>query len=257
MEIYMSLYVFEDKARKKELKAKDAQKCNKGIRYYCPNPACNAKMFLWSLDGERTAHFQSKGEPGHIEHCPFGSENNFHSTYWKEEDFNADNAIEHLMNGKRTNLSTNKMSPKDKTTDDKSTKAMKPHTIRQIYDMCKAHSCKDSFNNQLIGNILVDNRSMFMYPRGVFGYHLIEAKCKRWFYDNNCIYLVFFTPKEEYEFELRFSDTKLYNEIKNMLYNNREYVIIVAGKWEKSDKFNQFSSKCNCKSQIKVLRQKV
>ena len=42
-----------------------------------------------------------------------------------------------------------------------------------------------------------------------------------------------------------------------MLYNNREYVIIVAGKWEKSDKFNQFSSKCNCKSQIKVLRQKV
>ena len=43
----MSLYVFEDKARKKELKAKDAQKCKRLVLRYTPRlGACPFPFFL-------------------------------------------------------------------------------------------------------------------------------------------------------------------------------------------------------------------
>lgn len=38
--------------------------------------------------------------------------------------------------------------------------------------------CKDTFNNQVIGKILVDDRSIFMYPKGIYGSRFIEAKCR-------------------------------------------------------------------------------
>lgn len=47
----MSLYVFEDEDRKERLLAKHTTERNKAIRYYCPNPKCEARMFLWNLDG--------------------------------------------------------------------------------------------------------------------------------------------------------------------------------------------------------------
>lgn len=49
----MSYYVYEDVARTKKVLAKKTTERNRGIRYYCPNYECDARMFLWNLDGEK------------------------------------------------------------------------------------------------------------------------------------------------------------------------------------------------------------
>ncbi len=93
----MSYYVYEEVARTKKVLAKNTTERNRGIRYYCPNYECDARMFLWNLDGESKSFFRSSGKPGHAEGCPYGSDNTYSPEKTKEEGFEADEAISNLM----------------------------------------------------------------------------------------------------------------------------------------------------------------
>lgn len=42
---------------------------------------------------------------------------------------------------------------------------------------------------------------------------------------------------KKYSLTLYFENEELFTEIRKLLYDNRENVIIVAGKWEKTEKF--------------------
>lgn len=130
-----------------------------------------------------------------------------------------------------------------------------PHTIKQIYDMCKAHDSRDTFNGQTVGQILVDYRSIYMYPRGVFGYRIIEAKCLAHLYDDINIYLETPIDDVKYKLKLHFTDKKLFKEIRDLLYNNRNHIIAIAGKWESSEEYNCFITEFTSKRQIKVMKQ--
>lgn len=131
-----------------------------------------------------------------------------------------------------------------------------PHTIKQIYDMCKSYDCNTIFNNQTIGQILIDCRSIYMFSRGIFGYRVIEAKCKKFLYNNQReIFLETPIYNKKYSLTLYFENGELFTEIRKLLYDNRENVIIVAGKWEKTEKFNCFGTKIMSKRQIKVTKQ--
>lgn len=79
------MYAFTNATRNNRILANEATDKDRGIRYYCSNPNCNAKMFVWSLDGESRTYFQSSGKPGHIEHCSYGSDNNFSPKKCKED----------------------------------------------------------------------------------------------------------------------------------------------------------------------------
>lgn len=50
--IVMAMYAYKDKDRTTRVLAKDTTERDKGIRYYCPNLKCRAKMFIRSCDGE-------------------------------------------------------------------------------------------------------------------------------------------------------------------------------------------------------------
>ncbi len=248
----MSMYVFKNKERTDKLLAKEATERDRGIRYYCPNFNCEARMFLWNLEGESKSFFRASGNPGHIEYCPFGSDNNYNPNNTTEDGFDSDDAIAKMMTGGNTQKSASK--PTNKC-DSKELKEVVPHTIGQVYDMCKAHHCKDTFNGQVIGQILVDGRSAYMYPRGIYGYRLIEARCRARLYNGTSIFLETPINDIEYQLELKIKDIKLFREIRDLLYANRNHVVVVAGKWENSGIYNCFSTEFNGKKQIKVLKQ--
>ena len=45
------MYVYKDKARTEKLYAKDAFKKDKNTRFYCPNPKCDAHMYICNAEG--------------------------------------------------------------------------------------------------------------------------------------------------------------------------------------------------------------
>lgn len=251
----MAMYVFKDNEKIKKVFARDLTKRDKELRYYCPNKKCSAKMYLWSLEGESRPFFRSAGEPGHIDHCPYGTDNKFVPENNCENGFDSDSAISDMMNPTINKASGN--SDGNGHGENDSVKEVIPHTIKQIYDMCKYFDCDAEFNHKKIGQILVDDRSIYMYPNGVFGLRLVEAKCRSYLYEDKSIFLVSTIIREEYEFELKCSDDLLFRSIRDLLYANRDNVIVVAGQWEKSGVYNRFSTQFNSKKQIKVLKQKI
>ncbi|GAA0377311.1 hypothetical protein GCM10008933_05760 [Paenibacillus motobuensis] len=66
-----------------------------------------------------------------------------------------------------------KKSPNPHKTGESDSKPLR--TTRQIYDMCKSYPCSHSYNNLVIGQMLLDDRSEYMYPKGVFGNRVIES----------------------------------------------------------------------------------
>lgn len=249
----MAMYVYKDKERTIEFYAQDALRKDIGIRYYCPNPDCNAHMYLCSVDGSSTAYFSANRQGfSHIEDCEFGSSNSFNPNKTDESAFDFQQALQNMLN---PSLSTKKKKVPD--THKTGEFNLKPlSTLRQIYDMCKSFACNQSYNNQVIGQILLDSRSEYMYLRGVFGSRIIEANKKT----GNCysaqkseIYLV--APKsKKYEFVLKFSDDELFRFFRDSIYNNYNKLIVVAGNWGSSGKFNVFQTNITSKNQIKVMQ---
>ncbi len=58
--------------------------------------------------------------------------------------------------------------------------------------MCKQFPPNYSYGNEKIGRMILDDRTAYWYPKGVFGFKIIESCVKGRFYDNdkNEIYLV-------------------------------------------------------------------
>lgn len=248
----MAMYVYRDVKRTIELYAQDAVKGDMGTRYYCPNSNCDAHMYLCGVDGLSTVYFSAnRNAHPHIDGCDFGSSNGFHPNNTDESAFDFQTILENMMNP--SSPTKKKKSPNSHKTGVSHLKPLR--TIRQVYDMCKSYPCTRSYNNQLIGQMLLDDRSAYMYPKGVFGNRIVETKVKvGTFYNPNKkeIYLVG-PSSQEYEFILQVSDDKLFGFIRDSLFNNRDRFVIVAGHWESSATFNVFKTNVTSKRQIKII----
>lgn len=252
----MALFVYRDKSRTQILYAKDALKEDKNIRFYCPNPNCDAHMYICSVKGSSSAYFRAVyKQHQHILDCPFHSSNGFNPNNHDEEAFDFENSLKKLM------LSSTRISKRGLTTPHRTGKLKnKPlKTIRQIYDMCKSYVCTDEYNHVAIGQMLVDDRSAYMYPKGVFGYRIIEGMVsKGYFYNTNKLEIKIAGPirpliNQEYMFILKFEQDSLFKEIKNITYENRDKIIVVAGNWKASGAFNAFYSNITSKKQITII----
>lgn len=248
----MAMYVYKDSSRTLELYATDALRKDIETRYYCPNPNCDAHMYLCGVDGLSTAHFSAnrKNYP-HIEGCDFGSKNGFKADKIDEKAFDFQSLLDNMK--VPSSPTKKKESPSPHKTGEADLKPLR--TLRQVYDMCKSYTCTHSYNNQVIGKMLLDDRSEYMYPKGVFGNRIIEARVRAGnFYDPNKreIYLVA-PSSQKYEFILQISDMKLFGLIRDTLFNNRDKFIIVAGLWETSGTFNVFKTNLTSQKQIKPV----
>lgn len=252
----MSKYAYRDKTRTHEILASEAQNLDKNTCFYCPNPVCDAHLYISSVDGVVSAYFAAKDKKHpHIAGCEFHTNNyKFISSKFKEDEFDLETALMQLAIPKNPNLKT---SPNKTTTGTESLKP--PHTIRQIYSMCKAYSCKDSYNNIEISRILLDYRSFDMYEKGVVGWHLVEAYCTKPLYYNSKkepkeMYLKLSKNYITYNFILEYVNSDLFKEINKVIYNNRDKKIVVSAKWEKTNECNSFSGKITSKQQILVTK---
>ena len=57
------------------------------------------------------------------------------------------------------------------------------------------------------------------------------------------VYLASPISSKEYTFILSFADESNYKTIRSEIYNNRDKIIVVAGRWTSSGKYNKFISK--------------
>lgn len=247
----MSMYVYKDKERKIKLLAKNALKEDKGTRFYCPNERCGAHMYIKSVDGVSSAHFAAKQNFKHVEGCGFGSPKGYTPGKYKESEFNFIQALTAMTTGSKSEQ--RKESTKGNRADEPSKKP--PHTISQIYYLCKAYDVTDSYNSRTIGQMLLDRRSEYMFPKGVYGWRMIETECLPIFFDNNRkeFYMKIADSKKEYVFISKFHDMELFNVVKNMIFQNRGHFIIIAGNWEPSGEYNKFSTFIHSKRQIKIV----
>lgn len=230
----MANYAYRDKERRDIILASEALEEDRDKSFYCPNPLCNSKLFICAVDGSRKAHFRAtKSAYKHITNCPYANsaviinDNEFNSS-----NFSFENAIQNLLSKK--NSKPSKSGPKRSSYGEHENHTLS--TIKQIYSMCKQFPPNYSYGNEKIGRMILDDRTAYWYPKGVFGFKIIESCVKGRFYDNdkNEIYLVAPIANPNYHFILSISDMNLYRKIRNMVFENKDKFIIVAGDWKAS-----------------------
>ena len=104
--------------------------------------------------------------------------------------------------------------------------------------------------------MILDERSLYRYPKGCFGNRIIESYAKPKLYDNakKQIYLFAPTNARTFTFILQFKEDSVYRGFRKRIYNNRNKIIVVAGNWEKSGTYGSFISDVVCKKQVAIIR---
>ena len=250
----MANYAYRDKERRDIILASEALEEDRDKSFYCPNPLCNSKLFICAVDGSRKAYFRAtKSAYKHIANCPYANSSVvFDDNKFNQSNFSFENAIQDLLI--KNNSKTIKSESKSSTLGEHANHTLR--TIKQIYSMCKQFPPNYSYGNEKIGRMILDDRTTYLYPKGVFGFKIIESCVKGRFYDNdkNEIYLVAPVANPNYHFILSISDINLYKKIRNMVFENQDKFIIVAGDWKPSNLgYGYFETRIYSDRQISIL----
>ena len=250
----MANHAYRDKERREIILASEALEENRDKFFYCPNPLCNSKVFICAVDGSRKAYFRAtKSAYKHIANCPYANSSVvFDDNKFNQSNFSFENAIQDLLI--KNNSKTIKSESKSSTLGEHANHTLR--TIKQIYSMCKQFPPNYSYGNEKIGRMILDDRTTYWYPKGVFGFKIIESCVKGRFYDNdkNEIYLVAPVANPNYHFILSISDINLYKKIRNMVFENQDKFIIVAGDWKPSNLgYGYFETRIYSDRQISIL----
>lgn len=250
----MASYAYRDKDRKNIIYSHEVIEEDRNTAFFCPNPKCSARLYICAIDGSKMAYFRAtKPKFKHIANCPFknNGKTNFDSDKYDESKFVFDDAIDNLLSTTQTSLTSHNSSAHKKG----KFSIHPPRTLRQIYCMCKSMSVKSLYSGKEVGEMILDDRSEYRYPKGCFGNKIIEATTNDWIYDtkNKEIYLTAPINSKKYTFILSFLDGKKYTTIRNEIFNNSNKIIVVAGKWKPSGKDDNFISEVNSKKQVLII----
>lgn len=251
----MAKYAYRDKLRKNVIYSTQAINEDRDKMFYCPNPKCNAQLYICAIDGSKIAHFRAtKSQYPHIPNCTFGkSSTEFDEDQFDESKFVFDNAIQNLFSLTKSFATSKKESEHGIGEPQKHP----PRTIRQIYSMCKSLAVNALYGGKEIGEMILDDRSEYRYPRGCFGNRIVEATVKGRIYDNDKkqIYLIAPMDSKKYSFVLEFSDDATYRIIRDEIFNNSDKIIVVAGKWESSGTYDSFITKVHGRKQVAIIKE--
>lgn len=252
-------FAYKDKARleKDKLEANKAKISDKGVEFYCPNHSCNAKLTIRSLGDD--AYFAAKKTAPHVCGCPYKSINgNYHK--YDEKMFDFDILINDLC---AQSLTSNHTSTQHPTSHSKTSSSSEGaiRTLRLLHSMCKDKNIDDTYNNQVIGRMLLDDRSITKYHnRGIWNNKIVECISERYNLDKKEIWLSAPITTSTYKIILIFNDKNLYEKIKNRIWKNspthnfQNVGMVVAGNWSKYlDKINHFKTEITSEKQIILL----
>lgn len=250
----MAKYAYRDKDRKNIIYSDEAIEEDRDTAFFCPNHMCNAKLYICAVDGSKSAYFRAtKPNFKHINNCPFAnSSTEFDLNDYDESQFVYEDAINNLLCNPKS--SSQNSIPSAHGTGEPG--AHPPRTIRQIYSLCKSLSVRDTYAGKEIGSMILDDRSIYRYPKGCFGNRIIEATVDGILYndENKEVYLASPINSKKYTFILSFSDEDYYKKMRSEIYNNRDKIIVIAGKWESSGEYNKFTSKVYGRKQVAIIK---
>lgn len=247
-------HAYRDKERRDIILASEALEEDRDKSFYCPNPLCNSKLFVCAVDGSRKAYFRAtKSAYKHIANCPYANSSVvFDDNKFNQSDFSFANAMQDLLVKKNSEPSRRNGKRSLYGAHDNHTLS----TIKQIYSMCKQFPPHHSYGDEKIGKMILDDRTAYWYPKGVFGCKITESCVKGRFYDNDKheIYLVAPVANPNYHFILSVSDINLYKKIRNMVFENQDKFVIVAGDWKPSNLgYGYFGTRIYSDRQIYIL----
>ena len=250
----MVAYAYKDSNRMNKLEAKNAKHSDKGATFYCPNPDCDAELTICNL-GEH-AYFSAKPSKPHITYCEHASNiNNYHR--YGEASFNFEKMLTALLTPTSDNPPPKESQPNITSKSNQTSSSGSIKTLRLLYILCKNKQINDEYNGNIIGRMLLDNRSQpIFFKKGVFGNAVIE--CISWKYDeaNHEIWLRL--KNQSYTFILKFEQANLYQNIKQLIqkhapatYGFKDVQLVIAGTWSKyQNKFNHFETTITSSKQI-------
>ena len=169
-------HAYRDKERRDIILASEALEENRDKSFYCPYPLCNSKLFVCAGDGSRKAYFRAtKSAYKHIANCPYANSSvAFDDNKFNQSDFLFENAIQDLLVANNSNPSNRDSKISSYGKHDNHTLS----TLKQIYSMCKQFPPNYSYGNEKIGRMILDDRTAYWYPKGVFGFNIIESCVK-------------------------------------------------------------------------------
>lgn len=254
----MSSMAYQDKEKTIPISARQAKLKNKGEVYYCFNRQCNAELYFAHTSGVEGGHFRAFPSKKHKPDCDqacSGSNVDPHS--YNEKEFDINNLIDRFSKSSSKKHDQNQtekyVTDKNSLSSPQETRTIR--TISQLYFLLKAFTEKQKYNGFTVGFILIDGRSRYMNTKGVWGKRLIEAKVsKGYFYNNDLKEIYLEIPKDdEYKFILKFDDIDLYSKIRTLVYENKDYFIVVSGDWDK-EKRNTFYTKITSGRQLYIVK---
>ena len=250
----MATYAYRDIARKEIIYASNAVKEDRDKIFFCPNVFCTAKLHICAVDGSKKAYFRAtQSQFPHVPKCAFSaSSREFDAEEFDECAFVFDNAMDNLFAVTRKQITSK--SPGTHGTG--KPKKHPPRTLRQMYLMCKSYPVTERYGDKEISGMILDDRSIYRYPKGCFGYKIIESCVNGKIYDNikKQIFLTAPIESKKYSFILQFYDDDVYRIVRDEIYNNRDKFFAVAGKWEKSGVFNCFISDICSRKQVALIK---
>lgn len=244
----MSLFAFEDELRQKKILA--ARCSDRSKRFYCPNPHCDAHLFLCNQDGMSKAYFRAifKSHPHNLD-CYYKNSNAGSVENFDEKAFKFDDFMDNLFRSSAPQKCSTIKSDSSKSPSGNEIKQVR--TMRQIYSLCKSMDINDEFAGIKIWKMLLDNRSMKIYKKGIFGKRLIEAKFSNYSKGSKTIFVKL---ENRFAFALKFNDEDFFNKILSDILKNKEQNIIVAGDWKGND--DKFCADITSRRQIWISKEK-
>lgn len=250
----MATYAYRDVTRKSIIYASNAVEEDREKIFFCPNYYCNAHLHICAVDGSNKAYFRATQKQfPHVANCPFSSSTNeFDENAFDEDAFLFEDAMIKLF-------SMTEKQKASKTPNEHGTGKVEKHpprTIKQIYLMCKSRPVTDTYGDKEISEMILDDRSIYRYPKGCFGYKIVEACIVGKFYDNDKKQILLTAPikSKKYSFILQFNDKDIYRLVRNEFYNNQSKIFAIAGNWIKGSVYNCFVSDVNSRKQVAVVK---
>lgn len=235
----MSNYAYKDNERKLKIYATEIDRFD-DTRYYCPNPKCDAEMYLCVNNGNNTSYFSAnrKGHK-HIPNCWGGAKNTFDKDEYNETEFSFDELMTRVLGNGNQNINQGNGDNHQNNRNNHNANAMKViRSVRNLYLVCKTLTPNERYNTYLIEDMLVDDRVKTRYSNGFEGNKLVECSIPSYFYNRSERQLLL--RYERITIVLNFNDLKLLNEFIDKIFSLRvrNRVAVVAGDWRKIDNQN-------------------
>ena len=228
----MTSFAYKDKGRKIKMEAANLSGFDT-TRYYCPNPKCNAEMYLCVNNGSNSSYFSANRKGyGHITNCWAAANKNFDKDDYDESRFSFSNLMNSLLQNSNQNVAHNNMINNQNNRNNHNPNTTKIiSSVRSLYLMCKSLSPSNQYNTYAVENMLVDDRVKVKYANGFNGNKIVECSIPNYFYSRDEEKLLL--KYGNFYITLNFEDMDLLNQFVDKIFSlkTKNKVAIVAGNW--------------------------